>query len=186
MRFTAVVLLLALCLCGCGAKKPERIAPSRSTDPIRTTVALPNPDEPVHTPVYVTIFKNTAYLSTYPRDKIGEEEPECKPRNIAKGGTVLCGCEHLQETPITRVVIVDRLYPDSTADWFRNMATLRVIEGFGNLNVDQVTDMSNMFRGCAGLSGIDLSHWKVGEDVDTTGMFDGCDAWGDPPAWYQE
>jgi len=185
MRVAAMLLVLCLCLCGC-RQKPERIVPSRSTDPIISTVTPPNPDEVIHTPVYVTIFGNTAYLSTYPKDRLGDEEPECKPRNIARGGMVLCGCPHLKEKPITRVVIQDRLYPDSTADWFRNMGTLRAIEGLGNLNVEQVTDMSNMFYGCAGLSGVDIEHWNVSSDVDMTGMFHGCDAMGEPPSWYQE
>lgn len=185
MKIVSFFLVLCLCLTGCGSGKRERIVPTRSTEPILSTQPVVQPDS-IHTPVYVTIFGNTAYLSTFPQEKLGEEEPECKPRNIAKGGSILCGCAHLKETPIARVVILDRIYPDSTANWFRNMGTLRAIDGMGNLNVDQVTNMSNMFRGCTKLAGMDIEHWNVGSDVDMTGMFNGCDAWGNLPSWYQE
>ena len=185
MKAMAILLVLCLFLTGCGSEKRERIVPTRSTDPILSTQPIINTDE-IHTPVYVTIYGNTAFLSAYPQERMNDEEPECSPRNIAKGGNILCGCSHLKEKPITRVVIMDRLHPDSTAGWFRTMAFLRSIEGLGNLNVEQVTDMSHMFHGCSGLADQDLEHWTVGDDVDTTGMFDGCDAWGDLPTWYRD
>lgn len=182
MKKIVALLVLSLCLMGCKAEKPERIVQTRSTDPINSTQSLVPPNTQIYTSVYVTIFQDTAYLSTYPLEKMGELEPECAPRNIAKGGTILCDCDHPKD--ITRVVIVEQLCPNSTANWFRNMGTLRTVDGLGYLKVEQVTDMSNMFSGCTNLVNLDLESWAPGADVDTTGMFDGCDAFGRLPSWY--
>lgn len=181
-----MALIMIVSLCGCKREKTERVPPTRSTDPIMDFNNGGITDGQTHTPVYVTIFEDTAYLSIYPREKDGEKEPECEARDISKGGTVRCGCAHIQEKPITRVVIMDEIHPDSTADWFRNLGALRVIEGLGNLRVENVTDMSNMFNGCGKLSELNIDSWDVSKVEDMTGMFTGCDALGSRPSWYTE
>ena len=194
MKKVMILLIVALCLslAACKQEKKERIAPTRSTDPILDIGGDDSADAEIHTPVYVTVFGDTAYLSIYPQktdpkdtDEI-EDEPECDVREISCGGKILCGGAHESEVPIVRVVILDAVYPDSTAEWFRDMAALRSIEGLGNLHIDNVTDMSNMFNGCGRLSELELSGWDVSGVTDMTDMFAGCDALADRPAWYTE
>ena len=185
-----LTLLLALIMCfsltACKREKAERVPPSRSTDPILNFNNPVTPEEDLHTPVYVSIFKDTAYLSIFPLDKHGDEKRECGSREISKGGTINCRCAHIEEKPITRVVILDEIHPDSTADWFRNMASLRVIEGLGNLRIENVTDMSNMFNGCSSLVALGVDNWDVSNVTDMTGIFNGCDALATKPSWFQE
>lgn len=182
-----IALILCLSLAACKPEKEERVPPSRSTDPILDIGGNGAQIQEQHTPVYVTVFEDTAYLSIYPRMTDGEEEePECDARDIANGGTILCGGAHEAEMPITRVIILDQIHPDSTADWFRNMTALRTIEGLGNLHLENVTDMSNMFNGCVRLTELDADGWDVSNVTDMTGIFDGCDALADRPSWYTE
>ncbi|MBE6924658.1 MAG: BspA family leucine-rich repeat surface protein [Ruminococcaceae bacterium] len=191
-----LMLLLAVLLCvslaACKAEKKERIAPTRSTDPILNLGGSDDAEEEIHTPVYVTVFGDTAYLSVYPQktnpkdtDEL-ENEPECAIREISGGGKISCGGTHEGEEPIVRVVIMDAVYPNSTAEWFRDMTALRVIEGLGNLHIDNVTDMNNMFNGCVRLSELEINGWDVSGVTDMTDMFAGCDSLASRPTWYQE
>ena len=182
-----LTVLLCLSLMGCQKEKEERVPPSRSTDPIMSIAPTTPTDSEYHTSVYVTVFGDTAYLATYPRE-VGDnnEEPECGIREISKGGTILCGSQHEQEIPITRVVILDQIHPDSTANWFRNMTALRTISGLGNLYTENVTDMSNMFNGCTRLAELEADRWDVSNVTDMTGIFDGCETLAVKPSWYQE
>ncbi len=189
MKKIALLLAVVLCLslAGCKEEKQERIAPTRSTDPILNIHGGGTTDAEIHTSVYVTVFGNTAYLASYPKETDGDEkEPACAIREISKGGTIICGGGHEDEVPITHVVILDKIYPDSTADWFRNMTSLRSIDGLGNLSIEHVTNMSNMFNGCTRLVELEIGGWDVSGVEDMTGMFDGCDALSNRPSWYQE
>ena len=192
-KFTLLLaVVLCLCLAACQKEKEERIAPTRSTDPILNIGGNNDTDAEIHTPVYVTVYGDTAYLSIYPqktnpqKNDDSEDKPECDIREISRGGKILCDGAHEAEQPIVRVVILDAVYPDSTAEWFRDMTVLRSIEGMGNLHIDNVTDMSNMFNGCSRLSQLDISGWDVSGVTDMTDMFDGCDALGNRPEWYTE
>lgn len=186
-RTMILALLLCVSLCGCRKEKQERPIPSRSTDPINQIEVTTPSDTGYHTAVYVTVFGDTAYLATYPRE-VGDdgEEMACGIREISKGGTILCGGEHEKEIPITRVVILDQIHPDSTAEWFRNMTTLRRVSGLSNLKMENVTDMSYMFSGCTRLAELEADHWDVSKVTSMTGIFDGCDALPQKPSWYQE
>ena len=190
MRKLALFLAILLCLSftGCEKEKEERIPPTRSTDPILNIEGVTPDDGPVYTPVYVTVFGDTAYLATYPKLEDGEQEsPDCPIREISEGGTVSCGGAHEQETPITRVVILEQLHPKSMANWFRNMGALRTIDGLGYLKTENVTDMSYAFTGCFRLVELPAAErWDVSKVEAMTDMFDGCDAMANKPSWYQE
>lgn len=188
-KLTALSMAAVLCLgiCGC-EKEPEPTAPlpSREDKPImdfETTAPQVRED---YTPVYVSVFGDTAYLAKIPIELLGEEEPECDIREISLGGPILCGGEHEKEEPIVRVVITEELGPTSTADWFRGMTALEHIEGAGKLRMELVEDMSHMFAGCGRLSELSADGWEVPADVDMTGIFDGCDALAQKPDWYEE
>ena len=61
----------------------------------------------------------------------------------------------------------------STAYWF-SYCDMTTITGIGNLNTDNVTDMSGMFRDCSKLTSLDLSGFKTDNVTDMSLMFMGC------------
>lgn len=185
-RLILLVLVLCLNLAACTRVKEERVPPTRSTEPILDLEGNNDLVTELHTPVYVTVFGDTAYLGTYPKVSQGLDEPLCSARDISKGGKILCNHTHEKTVPVTRVVIMDEIHPDSTADWFRDMTALLNIEGLGYLRVENVTDMSNMFNGCGRLAVLEINNWNVTDTVNMTGMFAGCDALVQRPTWYQE
>lgn len=62
----------------------------------------------------------------------------------------------------------------STAYWFYNLTNLQPIEDLDNLNTQNVTDMSSMFRGCSKLTSLDVSNFKTDNVVDMSSMFYNC------------
>lgn len=189
MKKRTILLAIVLCLSltACQQEKEERLPPSRSTDPIMNITTPPPSSGEIHTPVYVTVFGDTAYLATFPKVTGDEgEEPVCPARQISDGLPISCGGAHEKEIPITCVVIMDELYPYSTANWFRNMTALRTIKGQKNLHIENVTDMSNMFNGCTRLAELEIESWDVSNVTDMTDMFKDCNALETLPSWYKE
>jgi surface protein len=183
-------LLLAAVLClplvGCG-KKPAGEPPitvTQSGKPILPGVTGQGQNAVELTAVYVSVFENLAILSGYPVLELEGEEPECAPREISKGGSILCGGEHEREAPITRVLITGPLVPQSMSGWFRNMVHLESIEGLEKIRTDYVTDMSHLFAGCERLNEVNIDRWNISGVTDMTGIFDGCTALADLPEWY--
>ena len=66
--------------------------------------------------------------------------------------------------------------PTTFYDWFSNCKNLTQIEGMGNLNTENVTDMSYMFDNCRKLSSLDLSKFNTENVTDMSYMF--CCCWG--------
>ena len=157
MILCAVMLMGLLAGCSGDRRKPNMDV----TIPLNDQPILPTMNQTegaVHTPVYATVFEGTVLLATVPVQKWeGFEEPECPTREISKGGQILCGGEHEQEFPITKVLIVETLAPDSTSEWFSGMTKLVQIAGVEELETRYVTDMTDMFRDCHLLT--DLPEW---------------------------
>ena len=65
-------------------------------------------------------------------------------------------------------------YPTSTAYWFQNCSALTSISGVENLKTDNVTNMSEMFSDCSGLTALDVSGFKTDNVTDMGAMFSGC------------
>lgn len=159
IKALCAVLVLVSLLAGCSG---ERRRPN-------TEVTVPLNDKPIlpvtqqtggaaHTPVYATVFGDTVLLATYPVLEWEDfEEPDCPAREISQGGQILCGGEHEKEVPITKVMILETLAPDSTREWFYGMTQLYLIEGLEKLDRQFVTDMTDMFRECNALT--DLPDW---------------------------
>lgn len=181
----SLAALFCLSLFGCQREEePQITAPSREDKPI-LTVPTGSADTPVtYTPVYATAFGDTIFLATVAITQWQGEEPDCPAREVSLGGKISCGGEHEGEAPITRVVITEELHPRSTEDWFRDMVSLERVEGLEKLRTDSVTDMAHMFAGCVRLSHLDADGWDVSGVEDMTGIFDGCDALAEKPAWY--
>ena len=59
--------------------------------------------------------------------------------------------------------------------WFYKCTNLATIEGFENLNTENMTKMSYMFFLCRNLSSLDLTNFNTGNVTDMWGMFEGCE-----------
>lgn len=76
-----------------------------------------------------------------------------------------------------KVVFADdfkHIHPSSCREWFSGCENLTTIEGWNNLNTEDVTDMGGMFQGCSGLTTLDLSSLNTKNVTDMSNMFKGC------------
>ena len=58
---------------------------------------------------------------------------------------------------------------------FSHLRKLKTIQGLENLDTSQVTNMSEMFRACLGLTSLDVSHFDTSRVTDMSSMFDWCE-----------
>ena len=83
-----------------------------------------------------------------------------------------------QRNSITKVVFDDTMADctslKSTGYWFYNCQNLTEIIGLKNLNTTNVTDMEDMFDGCAKLTSLDLSGLKTDNVTFMNYMFANC------------
>lgn len=187
MAILALSGVMLLGLAGCKkSPAPMEPIPTQEDKPILQTTAPTEQPGPVYTPVYATAFGDTIYLAKVPLQTLEGEEPECEVREISLGGRMHCGKEHDSKEAITRVVITEDLYPQSTADWFRDMTALVTIQGLEKVHTEGVKDMSFMFAGCRQLSALEAEGWDVSGVEDMTGIFNLCQALAQKPSWYQE
>ena len=66
--------------------------------------------------------------------------------------------------------------PTTTYRWFYNMANLTSITGISYLKTNEVTNMQYMFRGCSGLTSLNLSGFNTAKVTDMSYMFYNCTA----------
>lgn len=178
---------LCVCLLGCREEK-------KTFDPIPTTEgkeilqSMTQNTAPLvtATPVYASSFGDTILLATVPVQEWNGEEPDCSPREISNGGRIRCNGAHEEETPVTKVMILEDLIPRVCSGWFRDMDHLEKIEGAEHLHTHLVKDMSNMFTGCTKLTQLDYSSWDVSALENTTDMFEGCHNLTELPEWYTQ
>ena len=64
--------------------------------------------------------------------------------------------------------------PTSCSYWFDSCSNLTSIQNIEYLNTDNVTDMMFMFRGCSGLTSLDLSSFNTAKVTDMSYMFYKC------------
>lgn len=65
--------------------------------------------------------------------------------------------------------------PTGCYKWFYKCTNLATIEGFENLNTENMTKMSYMFFLCRNLSSLDLTNFNTGNVTEMWGMFEGCE-----------
>ena len=136
------------------------------------------------TAVYVSVFRDLAILSAYPVLEYEGEKPLCEPREISSGGSIRCGGYHEQVEPITRVLIAGELVPQAMNDWFRGLVYLENIQGLEKVRTHHVENMSHLFAGCERLNAVNVDSWDVSAVTDMTDIFDGCAALAELPDWY--
>ena len=190
----SMVLTLCLALTACGSEKKERLpVPTQGGKPILSGPSQQGGSANEFTAVYVTVFEDTAYIATYPilenPDTSVEPEklkPACAPRELSNGGSILCGGDHEDECPISRVIITDRLVPRAMNDWFRDMVHLKEIVGLEKILTHHVSNMSYLFAGCCQLEEINIDGWDVSSVTNFTGVFQDCEAFLKRPIWYNQ
>ncbi|MBQ3657991.1 MAG: BspA family leucine-rich repeat surface protein [Bacteroidales bacterium] len=82
------------------------------------------------------------------------------------------------EADVKRIVI-DKSYSNynlgsSLSYMFKNYVNLTSIEGLGNINTANVTNMQEMFAGCTSLKSIDLTGFNTSKVQYMAGMFSNC------------
>ena len=79
------------------------------------------------------------------------------------------------ERESVRVVnFADKISPKATAWWFYACSNLERVDNIQNLDTVNVMDMSYMFRGCSGLTVLDVSHFDTAKVTNMSNMFYGC------------
>lgn len=190
----SVAAIMCLTMASCASKKTESIpVPSQGGKPILPGAEQTDPSPNDYTAVYVTVFQDLAIIATYPvlenPDPNADPEklePECDPRELSDGGSILCGGDHEEKRPITRVLIADQVVPKSMAGWFRGMVHLQQIDGLEKIQTHHVTDMNHLFADCGRLAEVNIDSWDVSNVEDMTGIFQGCTALSELPDWYQQ
>ena len=74
---------------------------------------------------------------------------------------------------ITKVEVVDKISPISTAYWFANFYNLTSLD-ISKLDTSNVTDMSGMFQDCSSLTTLDVSSLNTSKVTNMDGMFKLC------------
>ena len=64
--------------------------------------------------------------------------------------------------------------PTSCYAWFQTFINLKQIEGIENLNTENVTSMSNMFKACSDLAELDVTHFNTANVKNMSNMFGNC------------
>lgn len=72
---------------------------------------------------------------------------------------------------VTNVDFVDKIQPDSTYSWFKNMTNLTSVSHTENLDVSRVERMESMFDSCSNLETIDVTNWDISNVWDFDRMF---------------
>ena len=67
------------------------------------------------------------------------------------------------------------IQPTTTRGWFNGCSKLAGVQGLSKLDTSKVTDMSDMFGDCMGLTSLDLSKFDTSKVTDMSRMFGGCD-----------
>ena len=83
-----------------------------------------------------------------------------------------------EQSEIIEQVVFDDSFaeykPTSTRYWFYNFRILTGIPTLEKLKTDNVTDMSNMFMYCEGLTSLDVSKFETSNVTNMWSMFNGC------------
>ena len=66
------------------------------------------------------------------------------------------------------------IQPTTTKGWFTRCRKLAGVEGLSKLDTSKVTDMSDMFSSCRGLTSLDVSNFNTSKVTDMSWMFIGC------------
>ena len=72
--------------------------------------------------------------------------------------------------------ILDNKSLSTCKDAFADMPKLTSIVGLNKINFSNIKDMSNMFKGCSLLTGVDMTNWDISNVTNRTDMFTNCNS----------
>ena len=97
------------------------------------------------------------------------------------GGTAITALNNLTLLPdgvekdaVKKIMFACDVPVTSGNSLFSDFVNLSEIKGLLRLDVSAVTDMSNMFSGCSGLTELNLGGFDTAAVTDMSGMFSGC------------
>ena len=135
--------------------------------------------------VYYKIDGTTLYLSSVKKDENYKENVDYYmslnmingwnlPEWAAKIDIDNDGNKTIQGSEIEKVIIENRIQPNSTAAWFYYCCNLKEIVNLENIDTRFVTDMSYMFYRCENLTELDLSTFITSKVTTMEGMLYRC------------
>ena len=191
-KYLAIVLsaLMLFSLVACGGRTPanETEEPKGNAGEAEETAVAENaeatnPAEPFvpDTDVYALLYADGELVFQHgDTPEAGREVVETYPVDLLNGYVL----NHVQTTcttpwyhnreSITKARFADRIQPVSTSVWFYGCENLLEIANIENLSTSQVTDMYCVFRGCSGLTALDVSGFDTSNVTNMGGMFEGC------------
>jgi len=77
--------------------------------------------------------------------------------------------------PVKKIIFTKTVLANENSYFlFNSLSELQSIEGLNHLDTSNATNMSSMFSGCNGLTGLDVSNFVTQEVRDMSSMFNGC------------
>ena len=76
---------------------------------------------------------------------------------------------------IEKVIVLNEIQPNKTADWFFECINLKTIEGLEKIDTQKVKNMSNMFAECKQLHSLNLKTFNTKNVTDMSHMFEKCE-----------
>lgn len=123
--------------------------------------------------VFLNQFGDTVVLTAWPIEEYNGMA--CTESwNVLSNGVDSESVSYCANGPVTTVVILDDLYPHSTARWF-NCSSLQSIVGLEKIHTENTVSMDSMFAGCTLLQNADeISNWDTSNVESMYDMFSNC------------
>ena len=95
-----------------------------------------------------------------------------KPLKVTNMTAMFKGCSGLKSITLNWGQNTNNV--QNFSEMFANDNNLQIIDGIGEWNVSNATDMTNMFSGDTALTNLDLSNWEPSKVTNMAAMFKGC------------
>ena len=137
------------------------------------TVPFPTPLSPVLEAYVVQSADQTTLTFYYDKKCFSHSTPSWSVCKYNSNGPIW---QHTRATTLKVIFSTSfqNFHPTSTAYWFQNFKSLKIIEGLEHLNISEVTDMGSMFYSCSSLTSLNLSRFDTSKVTDMHEMFKDC------------
>ena len=107
-------------------------------------------------------------VKTYITDRAGYSDNRAAQNNFRAW--------YNEAAQINTVTFAKRIQPDDIAQWFQDCYNLTTVNNLEKLDTSLVTDMSNLFAGCASLTEVNLRTFQTANVTNLESMFEGCES----------
>ena len=107
-------------------------------------------------------------VKTYITDRAGYSDNRAAQNNFRAW--------YNEAAKINTVTFAKRIQPDDIAQWFQDCYNLTTLNNLEKLDTSLVTDMSNLFAGCASLTEVNLRTFQTASVTNLESMFEGCES----------